>query len=268
VDAFAGSELQGVPLVRSGNASADADVLALREKIRVDFCFVIDFGQLITEPILGFEESVGCLNIHPSLLPEYRGGAPIQRALMDCRPKTGVTVFKLAAGMDSGPILLRREITVNARDNAETLMERAAIAGASSFIEHISSRLEESWAFEAQDESAATYAPKIRPEEEMIRWERSSSEICGLVRALAPKPGAWTTARDKRLRVLSAFPLTPDAESRDAPGTLYGVIEGGVAVGTGEGSIILREVQPEGKKIQRALDWWNGLRAAGGERLS
>jgi methionyl-tRNA formyltransferase len=271
VDAFAGSELPGVPLIRSGSASADGEVLALREKIPVDFCFVIDFGQLIAEPILGWAERVGCLNIHPSLLPEYRGAAPIQRALMDCRAKTGVTVFKLAAGMDSGPILLRREISVKADDNAETLMGRAAITGASAFIEHASKYPADRWNFEAQDDAAATSAPKILPKEERIVWERSSHGICGLVRALAPKPGAWTTLRDKRLRILFADPLAADAlgaEHRDAPGTICGARDGGVAVTTGDGGIILRDVQPEGKKIQRALDWWNGLRAASGERLS
>ncbi|MDR0648823.1 MAG: methionyl-tRNA formyltransferase [Synergistaceae bacterium] len=268
VEAFAAAGLPSVPLVRSADASSDGAVLALGEEFRVDFCFVIDFGQLIREPLLRQDERVGCLNIHPSMLPEYRGAAPIQRALMDCRPRTGVTAFKLAPGMDSGPVLLRREITISGDDNAETLLERAAAAGTAAFIEHASSQPMEGWAFEAQDGSLATNAPKIRPDEERIDWGRPSGGISGQVRALAPRPGAWTTVRGRRLRVLSAAPAPEDEAGRAEPGTLCGVIDGGVAVHTGEGCLSLLEVQPEGKRAQRALDWWNGLRPAKGERLS
>jgi methionyl-tRNA formyltransferase len=114
----------------------------------------------------------------------------------------------------------------------------------------------------------ATSAPKIRPEEERIDWGRPSYAITGQIRALAPRPGAWTTIKGRRLRILSAASIEKDAADRAEPGTLCGVIEGCVAVQTGEGCVYLREVQPEGKKTQRALDWWNGLRAAEGERLS
>jgi methionyl-tRNA formyltransferase len=243
-------------------------VSALVERFQADFCFVIDFGQMIREPLLKQGERVGCLNIHPSRLPEYRGAAPVQRALMDCRAKTGVTVFKLAQGMDSGPVLLRREVAIARDDNAETLLKRAAAVGASAFIEYASRQPMDGWAFEAQDGSLATNAPKIRLEEERIDWERSSREISGLIRALAPRPGAWTTVRGRRLRVLAAAPVETDAADCAEPGSLCGVMEGGVAVQTGEGLVSLREVQPEGKKVQRAPDWWNGLRATRGERLS
>jgi methionyl-tRNA formyltransferase len=267
VDAAAAASLPGIPLVRSAGASTDPEVLGLLNGSPVSFCFVIDFGQMIKEPILAQSERVGCLNIHPSLLPSYRGAAPVQRALMDCRTMTGVTVFKLASGMDSGPVLFQEKIAINDDDDAGTLLERAALVGTSAFIARASARSIDEWVFEEQDASLATPAPKILPEEERVDWGRPSLSVCGLVRALAPKPGAWTTVRGKRLKILRAFPLPEDSGS-GRPGLLEGARDGGVAVRAGKGAVVLQDVQPEGKKISRALDWWNGFRAARGELLS
>jgi methionyl-tRNA formyltransferase len=225
---------------------------------------------MIREPVLAQGERVGCLNIHPSLLPSYRGAAPVQRALMDCRAMTGVTVFKLASGMDSGPVLLQEKIAINDDDDSGTLLERAAVAGTSAFIDHASAHPIEQWIFKAQDATLATPASKILPEEERIDWGRPSLSVCGLIRALAPKPGAWTTVRGKRLKILRAFALPDDSGNGRPckPGMLEGTRDGGVAVRTGKGAVVLQDVQPEGKKISRALDWWNGLRAAREELLS
>jgi methionyl-tRNA formyltransferase len=174
--------------------------------------------------------------------------------------------------MDSGPVLLRKEIAINDDDDAGTLLERAAVAGTSAFIDFASARPMDQWRFEAQDDSFSTAAPKIRPEEERIDWGRPPSSICGLIRALAPKPGAWTSFRDKRLRVLRARPLPADASgghmAESVPGMLEGPQDDGVAVRAGEGAIALLDVQPEGKKTMRALDWWNGVRSARKELLS
>ncbi|MDR3355434.1 MAG: methionyl-tRNA formyltransferase, partial [Synergistaceae bacterium] len=121
--------LADVPLFETARASSDAMVLDARESVPVDVVIVTDFGQMIREPLLSYGERVGCVNIHPSLLPEYRGAAPVQRALMDCRRETGVTLFKLASSMDSGPVLLRREIGIGDDDDAGTILERAAVLG-------------------------------------------------------------------------------------------------------------------------------------------
>ncbi|MDR0616471.1 MAG: methionyl-tRNA formyltransferase [Synergistaceae bacterium] len=272
VGAVSAASFPGIPLILSGRASSDPELLALIKDLPVDFCFVIDFGQMIKEPLLAEGERVGCLNIHPSLLPGYRGAAPVQRALMDCRGSTGVTVFKLASGMDSGPVLLRKEIAIDDDDDAGTLLERTAVAGTSAFIRYASAHPIGQWRFEAQDDSLSTAAPKIRPEEERIDWGRHPSSVCGLIRALAPKPGAWTTFREKRLRVLRARLLPHDASgchmAESVPGMLEGPQDGGVAVRAGGGAIALLDVQPEGKKTMPAIDWWNGLRAERKELLS
>jgi methionyl-tRNA formyltransferase len=241
-------------------------VLRLVENFPVDFSFVIDFGQLIREPVLAWDEPVGCLNIHPSALPLYRGAAPVQRALIDGRSETGVTVFKLAAGMDSGPILLREKIGIK-DDDAGRLLDRAAVVGTSAFIKYASEHPIEEWIFEPQDDSLATIAPKIRQDEERIDWGSAAMRICGLVRALSPKPGAWTTVRGRRLKVLDASVLDSSNDSGVANGALLGVCEDGVLVSARDNSVLLRTVQMEGKKIQSALEWWNGLRATREEQL-
>ncbi|MDR3254018.1 MAG: methionyl-tRNA formyltransferase [Synergistaceae bacterium] len=267
VEVFARFSLPGIPIVNSSFVSRDVSVIDLAERYQASFCFVIDFGQRIEAPFLSLGQA-GCLNIHPSLLPRYRGAAPVQRALMDCAGETGVTVFRLSEGMDAGPVLLRETIQIGEDDDAGTLLERAALAATSAFIKHAQRLPIGVWTFEPQNDALATDAPKIRPEEERIDWGKSAEKICGVVRALAPKPGAWTTSRGRRLKVLKAARarLSSFGESASTGG-LLGLAEGGVGVASGEGNVILKEVQLDGKKIQAAAEWWNGLRAASGERL-
>ncbi|MDR1482488.1 MAG: methionyl-tRNA formyltransferase [Synergistaceae bacterium] len=251
-----------VPVFETRQASSDERVLDAARSAQVDVAIVTDFGQVIREPILSCGGRMGCVNIHPSLLPKYRGAAPVQRALMDCRSVTGVTLFKLIPAMDSGPVLLRMEIEIGDADDAGTLLERAAVAGVGAFVEYAETNGIDEWNFTPQDELAATYAPKISAEEERIDWKRPANEIFGLVRALSPKPGAWTTMRGKRLRVLGVGRSNAGLEGK--PGELTNL--GGTAVVIcGHGSVSLRLVQAEGRKIQNAAEWWNGLRAGIGE---
>jgi methionyl-tRNA formyltransferase len=253
-----------VPIFETSSASGDARVLDAHAGVPVDVVIVTDFGQMIKEPVLSWGDRVGCINIHPSLLPEYRGAAPVQRALMDCRNATGVTLFKLASSMDSGPVLLSREIEIEDEDDAGTILERAAVVGVGAFIGHVEREAVWEWNFKPQDESAATYAPKISREEERIDWSRPADEVFGLVRALSPKPGAWTAIRGKRLRILGAGRSNADLDG--APGELVN-INGSTVVICGRGALALRLVQAEGKKIQSVGEWLNGLRAAPGECL-
>jgi methionyl-tRNA formyltransferase len=259
--------LSRVPLVESMSASSDEAVLDLKDKIPVDFSFVTDFGQMIREPLLSEASRIGCLNIHPSSLPLYRGAAPIQRALMDGADEIGVSVFKLARGMDSGPILLRDSLKVTEDDNYGSLLERAAFVGVKAFLEFISHSHVKSWKFEPQDESLATYAPKISRIEERLDWNAASRGIVRTIRALSPKPGAWTTLRGKRLLILSAREvLAADGVGKCVPGKLC-IYNGMPYVGSGSGWVELATIQTEGKKPQPASDWKNGLRVGAEECL-
>ena len=257
--------LRGIPLLETASASSDEAVLDMKSKCPVDFSFVIDFGQLIREPLLALEERIGCLNIHPSELPLYRGAAPIQRALMDGASSIGVSIFKLAAQMDAGPVLLGETIQVGPRDDSGSLMSKAAEAGVSAFIRFASANPLDSWIFEDQDESRAAYAPKISAAEERIDWRRSARDIVRLTRALSPKPGAWTTLRGRRLLILSAREAScTEGPETCLPGELRFDKTNSLA-GTGDGFVEIVTVQPEGGKPQPASAWKNGLRAGAGE---
>jgi methionyl-tRNA formyltransferase len=246
------------PLTETSDVSSDESVLRNLKNMPVDFVFVVDFGQFIREPLLSAGK-IGCLNIHPSLLPLYRGAAPLQRALMDGASETGVTVFRLERGMDSGPILLTERVLIDSDDDYGSLREKTAVIGTNAFIKLANSAPPESWTFEPQDSSRATSAPKIAREEERIDWGRSAAEIERKIRALSPKPGAWTTIRGKRLIILSA--RRAKGHCRDmTPGELSFVGEEPAAC-TGDGFISLAMVQMEGKKPQPAINWQNGLRA-------
>ncbi len=258
--------LQSTPVLMSADASRDETVLAMKKNRPARFTFVVDFGQIIREPLLAWDAPVGCLNIHPSLLPLYRGAAPVQRALMDGAAETGVTVFKLAAGMDSGPILLQERLSIGPDDDTGALLERAAVAGTNAFIDHASRMPLDCWRFSPQDDARATLAPKISKDDERIDWARPAAKIANKIRALRPAPGAWTTIRGKRLRILGVSPQD-EAPSRGArPGTLF-ASQGGPVVATGDGLLALASVQMEGKKIGSASEWWNGLRPSEGEML-
>ncbi|MDR1944244.1 MAG: hypothetical protein LBQ19_05420, partial [Synergistaceae bacterium] len=139
--------------------------------------------------------------------------------------------------------------------------------GVRAFIEFAAALPMREWSFAPQDNSLATMAGKILPEEERIDWSAPASRIWGLVRALSPKPVAWTTVRGRRLKVIKASLRDDSSLTGEAHGELLGLTDGGVAVASGGGCLVMREVQMEGKKIQTAADWWNGLRAGRGERL-
>lgn len=246
-------------LITSNDPSNDDRVAALFQDDPVDFTFVIDFGHLIKGWLLN--DGGGCLNIHPSLLPKYRGAAPIQRALMDRRELVGVTIFKLTRGMDSGPILLQREIEAR-DDDAATLLDRAAKVGVDAFIELYDAKTPSDWIFTPQVDAEATYAHKISKDEERIEWSSPAEQIVGKIRALAPQPGAWTTISGKRLKIISAAVICGggDPGEMDLSGALP-------TVAASDGAVELRFVQPEGKKVLDARDWKNGLRDLSEVRL-
>jgi methionyl-tRNA formyltransferase len=257
---------RGVPLVESANASSDGAVLELKKNVRVDFTFVVDFGQFIREPLLDESGRIGCLNIHPSGLPCYRGAAPIRRALMDGVSEVGVSIFRLGRGMDSGPVLIQDKLEVGPYEDFGSVSERAAVLGAEAFIGLVSKTPVREWSFLPQDEALATYAPKISPGEERIDWGMTARAISNRVRAFSPRPGAWTTLRGKRLLILSARPIEVKPENGASPGELC-LGGGNPLVASYDGLVELITVQPDGKKPLPASAWKNGLRLCSKECL-
>jgi methionyl-tRNA formyltransferase len=268
VGEFVSGAMAGVPLIESPDASGDPRVMEMKRGFGVDFTFVTDFGQFIREPLLSETERVGCLNIHPSALPLYRGAAPIQRALMDGAGEIGVSVFKLSRRMDAGPVLLRERLEVGPDENFMSVRDRAAEAGGRMFAEFAAQNPIDSWSFVPQNDDRATYARKITADEERIDWSRAAEEISNLVRALSPKPGAWTTFAGRRLTVLAARPSR--WENGETPRAAAGSLclgKGAPIVACGDGFLGLITVWPEGRKPQPGESWKNGLRMTAEERL-
>ena len=229
----------GVPAYTTERLSADAERVEWIKANAPDVLLVIDFGHIIREPVLTAAK-YGCLNIHPSKLPEYRGSAPLQRVLMDGRTSTAVSIFRLDAGMDSGPILAQPELAIAPDDDFASLAEKAAKLGAETLLHCLCD---------------------VSPEGK-IDWTRPAAEIANKIRGIGAAPGVFCSVRGRRLRIYRAEAVSGSGE----PGT-YAVRGGVPCVACGEGLLRLAEVQPEGKKLQRAEDWARGLRINEGESL-
>ncbi len=252
----------GLPLRRSASVNRDEELLAIYGGNVPDLIFVIDFGQKIGEPWLSGPRC-GCVNIHPSLLPLYRGAAPVQRAVIDGCPRTGVTLFRLVAAMDAGPVWLQADTPIGENETAGELFERLAVIGSGLFVKNASELLDGTAVFTRQDDSRATFAPKIDKAETRLDPRLPARKLHNLVRGLQPSPGGYFIFRGKRVKVISSVCR---AEKRGEAGSLCvsGVFP---RLCCAEGSLELRVVQPEGKKAMNADAWLKGIRLVEGERV-
>jgi len=235
------------------------DSLAL---LAPDVATVVAYGKILPPSLLAIPW-LGFVNLHFSLLPEYRGAAPVQRAVMDGRPTSGVSIMVLTEGMDEGPILSRTEEPVGAKDTAGSLGDRLAEIGSSALVDALAAYGDGELEPVEQDHDRATYAPKISTDEAAIDWRRASVAIRNQVRGLNPAPGAWTALRGKRLKVWAA---EPSDEGGLAPGELYAT-RGALIAGTGDGALELTQIQLQGKRPATGADAARGLRLARGERF-
>jgi methionyl-tRNA formyltransferase len=223
---------------------------------------VVGYGRIIPQWMLDLPP-LGNLNLHASLLPRYRGAAPIQWAVARGETVTGVTTMRIDAGLDTGDILLQREMPIAADDTSETLSPRLATIGADLMVETLQGLMLHAILARPQNHSQATLAPILRKEDGRIDFSRSPVEICNRLRGLQPWPGAYTTFRGKSLHLWQAKPAERDLP----PGKLF-VAGDRLLAGCGhEASIEILEVQLEGKKRMSALAFLNGHRPQSGEKL-
>ena len=259
---FEKAEELGIKMRTTEKLSADKETLEWIGINVPDLILVIDFGHIIKEPLLSMAQ-LGCINIHPSLLTAYRGSAPVQRALMDGLEVTGVTIFRLDEGMDSGPVLARIPVRVGMEDDTPSLLKKTCTAGCEKLLEYLLDIPAENWVFVPQPEEGVSTAPKIEKSEGKIEWEASSREIFNRIRALADAPGTYCFHEGKRLRIHKAMP----ASASGMPGELVGVFDGFPVIACGESSLQLLHVQPEGKNVRSADEWLRGSRMKLGDKL-
>lgn len=243
----------------------DEDFLARLREIAPDACPVVAYGALVPQVALDIPVH-GWVNLHFSLLPAWRGAAPVQHAVMAGDEVTGASTFRLEAGLDTGPVYGVMTERVRPTDTAGDLLARLAEGGAGLLVATMDGIADGSLTPVPQPADGVSLAPKIEVADAEVRWERPATAVDRLVRGCTPAPGAWTTFRGERLKL---SPLTVDdayAEGPLAPGQLAaGKRE--VHVGTGSGVVRLGAVRPHGKKEMAAADWARGVRIEAGERL-
>lgn len=223
---------------------------------------VVAYGRILPKEVLDLTPS-GCINVHPSLLPAYRGAAPIQRAIMNGETQTGVSIMKLDEGMDTGPIYAQSVVPISPDETAAELAGRLDQEAARLLLDVLDSAERGRAAPTPQPDEGVSIADKIGKDEARIEWRKSAREIHNVVRALNPIPGAFTTAGGRRLKVWRTV-LARDGSG--APGEVVST-EPRLEVGTGAGDIVLVEVQPENKARMAALEFVRGYRPSVGDRL-
>ena len=235
-------------------------------KYHPDVIVVVAYGHIIPPWMIELPR-LGCINLHASVLPKYRGAAPIAWALVRGEKETGVTTMKIDAGMDTGDILLVRPEPIRADDTTATLSERLSLAGADLMVETLRKLERGEITPQPQDSRLATLAPRLKKSDGRVDWTRPAIELARRVRGLAPWPGAFTTFRGKNLHIWRAEALAASGGAPLAPGAIS--TEGGrLAVASGEGTLlVLEEVQLEGRKRLSAREFMNGARVRPGEIL-
>ena len=230
-----------------------------------DAMIVVAYGQLLSPAVLAIPR-LGCINVHASLLPRWRGAAPIARAIEAGDAVTGVSIMQMEAGLDTGPVWATAETAITDTDTAATLHDRLSVLGARLLVDTLARLTHGDVAAQIQDDARACYAKKLRKEEAIIDWSQPAAVLHRRIRAFLPRPVACTTFRGKLLRLWGVDPLE-STPTTSAPGTLIAVEADGIRVATGAGALNLTQLQLEGGKVLSAREFANGQRPTVGERL-
>ncbi|MDZ4876199.1 MAG: Methionyl-tRNA formyltransferase [Chroococcidiopsis cubana SAG 39.79] len=270
-----------IPVWQPSRVKKDAETLNLLEQSGADFFVVAAYGQILSQQILDLPR-LGCINVHGSILPKYRGAAPIQWCLYNGETETGITTMLMDAGMDTGAMLLKAYTPIHILDNAYELAARLSTLGADLLIETLLQLASQAIAPVPQNNDEATYAPLIKKENYALDWSKTAIALHNQIRGFYPNCTA--TFRDRALKILATVPLDAaytsqlspelqqlihkfaDLSSDRRPGEIVQTVKGiGAIIQTGAGLILLREVQPAGKRPQSGWDFVNGNRLTVGE---
>lgn len=243
------AEALGLP-VHTPKTLRDDDAQATFAALDLDVAVVAAYGLILPRAILDAPR-LGCLNIHPSLLPRWRGAAPIQRAVMAGDAETGVCIMRMEEGLDTGPVLIRETTPIGPRETAADLQGRLAVWGGALLCDALAA-LQAGTATETpQSEEGVLYAPKIDKAEARVDWTRSAADLDAHIRGLSPFPGAWFEAKGERIKVLLAEPLDDGGDP--------GAVIAGDTIACGTGSLRLLRLQRAGKPAMDAEDFLRGF---------
>ena len=256
------ADAAGIPVLQP-RSPREPEFLAQLADLAVDCAPVVAYGALVPQAALDLPRH-GWINLHFSLLPAWRGAAPVQHAIMAGDEVTGASTFLLEAGLDTGPVYGTVTEAIAPRDTAGDLLGRLAVSGAGLLVATLDGIAAGSLVAEPQPAEGVSLAPKVEAADAQVTWSLPAHVVDRRVRGVTPAPGAWTTWRGERLRLGPVTPL-PEVSGLE-PGEVS-VDASGVVVGTGRGAVRLGDVQPAGKRMFPAADWARGARPAPGERV-
>lgn len=235
----------GIPVLQPEKVKEPEFVEQLRS-YEPDLIAVTAFGQILSEPILEMPK-YGCINVHGSLLPKYRGAAPMQWSIIDGEKVTGITTMYMAKGLDSGDMLLKAEVEITDEDTFATIHDKMAVTGANLLLDTLDQLEADTLERIPQDHDAATYAPMITKETGHIDWSKNRQDIINLIRGLNPVPAAYTIYEEEVLKIFGASLSDVQANSA-ANGEIVAVVKKGFVVKCGDGCLLITEVQARGGK--------------------
>ena len=258
------------PLAQWANSSGltvhkpqtDEEIAKILIESGIELLITIAYGHILSASVLEVP-SYGCLNLHFSLLPKYRGAAPVQWALLNGDIKTGVTVFKLEAGMDTGPIFVQKEFPISEHDTTQLLLDKLTPIGVESLQESVA-MLCNGQQPEPQDSASSSQAPKIMKDEGRINWQMSAATIYNQYRAIGENPGLFTELSGNRIRINE---IAIDKDQRYPVGGIN-LMGNKLVVGTGDFAIEIKSLTPQGRKPMSGIDFYNGLRDKSGLKFA
>ena len=234
------------------------------KKYEPDMIVVAAFGQILPKELLELPK-YGCINVHASLLPNYRGSAPIQWSILNGDQETGVTIMRMDTGIDTGDMIAKRTVTIEEEDTGGSLFDKLAQVGATLLVDTIPSIVDGTATYTKQDEACATKVGMIQKSQGVIDFHRSARQINCQIRALNPWPSAYTKLHGKTLKIWKAKVVAADGKYE--PGSIARITKGELCIATGEGLLSVLEVQLEGKKRMATADFLRGVTLTEGEML-
>ena len=242
----------------------DAESIAYLRNFSPDLFVVVAFGQILSREVLDIPPH-GAINVHASLLPRYRGAAPINWALINGEEMTGVTTMLLDEGMDTGPILLQRLLDIEPEDNVPSLQDKLSLLGSELLMETVGQLKKGELKPVPQDHTKASYAPRLKKDDGLIDWRKSAQEIYNLIRGMTPWPTAYTHLEGKALKIFNSVVI--EEEVKGEAGKISGVSREGIRVITGKGSLLIRDVQLQDRKRMKVSEFIQGYRVQTGTVL-
>ena len=254
------ADAEDVPVLQPERPSDPAFLARLRA-LGPDVGVVVAYGHILKPDLLGLPR-LGMINLHPSLLPELRGAAPVEWAILNGLRQTGVTIMRMEEGLDSGPILLQIPHDIDPEETGGELAEHLSEMGAQALVEVLALYQTNGLEPHPQDHARATYAPKLTRDTARIRWTDPAERVARLIRGLDPRPGAWSELDGREVKLFGARAV----EGRGAPGEVQ-LTDDALRITTGQGAVRIEEVQPAGKARMAAAEWVRGRGAQAGQRF-